>query len=107
MPVERLAFRACFFGFPQQISNEMSTLELRHSISSLLEQTEDAELMQSILVLLRKSLTVPSPGIVAFDAEGAPITEEELVESILEGSREVRAGRKIALIDLKNELLAE
>lgn len=85
----------------------MSTIELRHSIGSLLEQTEDAELMQSILILLRKSVTQPAPGIVAFEADGAPITEEELVASILEGSLEVRAGKKIALIDLKKELLAE
>jgi len=87
--------------------NCMSTLELRHSISSLLEQTDDAELMQSILILLRKSLTLPAPGIAAFEADGTPITEDELVASILEGSREVRAGKKIALADLKKELLAE
>ncbi|MDO8367662.1 MAG: hypothetical protein Q7T20_12750 [Saprospiraceae bacterium] len=85
----------------------MSTLELRHSISSLLEQTEDAELMQSILVLLRKSVTLPAAGFAAFEADGTPITEDELVASILEGSREVRAGKKIALADLKKELLAE
>ena len=85
----------------------MSTLELRHSISSLLEQTDDAELMQSILILLRKSLTLPAPGIAAFEADGTPIAEDELVASILEGSREVRAGKKIALADLKKELLAE
>lgn len=83
----------------------MSTLELRHSITTLLEKTEDAELMQSILVLLRKSLS--APGIAAYDIDGAPITEDELVASILEGSREVREGKKIRLEDLKNELLGE
>ena len=85
----------------------MSTLELRHSINSLLEQTEDVELMQSILILLRKSLVLPAAGLAAFEADGTPITEDELVTSILEGSREVRAGKKIALADLKKELLAE
>ncbi len=85
----------------------MSTLELRHSISSLLEQTEDAELMQSILILLRKSFTRPAAGIAGFEVDGTPITEDELVASILEGSREVRAGKKITLADLKKELLAE
>jgi len=85
----------------------MSTTELRFSIASLLEQTDDAELMQSILVLLRKSLTLPAPGIAAYEADGTPITEDELVASILKASQEVRAGKKIALADLKKELLAE
>lgn len=85
----------------------MSTLELRYSISALLEQTDDTELMQSILVLLRKSLALPAPGIAAYEADGTPITEDELVASILGASVEMRAGKKIALADLKQELLAE
>jgi hypothetical protein len=85
----------------------MSTKEIRSSIVALLEQTDDAELMQSILILLRRSLTIPAPSAAAYEADGTPISEEELVESILEGSREVRAGKKIALEDLKKELLAE
>ena len=85
----------------------MSTTELRLSITSLLEQTDDAELMQSILVLFRKSLALPAPGIAAYEADGTPITVNELVASILEASQEVRAGKKIALADLKKELLAE
>lgn len=84
----------------------MSTVELRLSIVALLEQTEDAELMQSILVLLRKSMAVPAPGVVAYEADGTPLTEDELVASILEASREVREGKKISLDDLKKELLA-
>ena len=75
----------------------MSTVELRNSIARLLERTEDAELMQSILTLLRKSLTPPSPGIAAYEADGTPITEDELVSSILGGSLEVRAGKKIPM----------
>ncbi len=85
----------------------MSTIELRLSIVALLEQTDDAELMQSILVLLRKSLAVPAPGVVAYEADGTPITEDELVASILEASQEVREGKKISLDDLKKELLGE
>lgn len=85
----------------------MSTKEIRLSIVALLEQTEDAELMHSILVLLRRSLTLPSSSAAAYEADGTPISESELVETILAGSREVRAGNKIALADLKKELLAE
>lgn len=85
----------------------MSTKELRLSITTLLEQTDDAELMQSILVLLRKSLSIPAPGITAYEADGTPITEEELVASILEASQEVRAGKKFTLADLKKEFLSE
>ena len=85
----------------------MSTNELRLSIASLLEQTDDAELMQSILILLRKSLAMPAPGIAGYEADGTPITGDELVASILEASQEVRMGKKVALADLKKELLAE
>ncbi len=85
----------------------MSTVELRLSIVALLEQTDDAELMQSILVLLRKSLAAPAPGVIAYEADGTPITEDELVASILEAGKEVREGKKISLVDLKKELLGE
>ena len=85
----------------------MSTRELRHSIATLLNQTEDAELMQSILVLLSRSLAQPAPGIAAYEADGAPITEDELVKSILEAGKEIQAGNKIALTDLKKELLGQ
>lgn len=85
----------------------MSTQEIRSSIVALLDQTDDAELMQSILILLRRSLVPPAVSSAAFEADGTPISEEDLVESILQGSREVRAGKKIALKDLKQELLAE
>ncbi len=85
----------------------MSTKEIRSNIVTLLEQTDDAELMQSILILLRRSLTRPAPNAAAYEADGTPISEEELVKSILDGSREVRGGKKIGLKDLKNELLAE
>ena len=85
----------------------MSTIELRRSITSLLEQTDDIELMQSVLVLLRKSLAVPAPGIAGYEADGTPITEDELVASILESSQEVREGKKIAFDDLKRALLSE
>ncbi len=85
----------------------MSTVELRLSIVALLEQTDDAELMQSILVLLRKSLAAPAPGVIAYETDGTPITEDELVASILEAGKEVREGKKISLVDLKKELLGE
>jgi len=85
----------------------MSTKEIRSNIVELLEQTDDAELMQSILILLRRSLTRPAPSAAAYEADGTPISEDELIKSILESNLEVRAGKKIGLEDLKKELLAE
>ncbi len=85
----------------------MNTNQLRLSIANLLEQTEDAELMQSILTLLQKSLALPGPGIAAFDTDGTPISEEELIASILDAGEEARAGHTIPLSDLKKELLSE
>lgn len=85
----------------------MSTDQLRLRIANLLEQTDDAELMQSILTLLQKSLALPGHEAAAFEADGTPISEGELIASILEAGQEVRAGRKISLADLKKELLSE
>ncbi len=85
----------------------MNTNHLRLSISNLLEQTEDAELMRSILTILQKSLAISDSGIAAYDADGTPISEEELIASILDAREDMRAGNKILLADLKKELLIE
>ncbi len=85
----------------------MNTYQLRFSIAALLEQTEVAALMQSILNPLQKLLVFPSPGVPAFKADGSPISEEEQIACLLEAGEDVRAGNKIPLAELKIELLTE
>ena len=78
----------------------MSTTELRGSISDLLEQTDDTELMLSILILLKKSIPASSNETAVFEADGTPISEDELVATILSARDEMREGNKIPFEDL-------
>ncbi len=81
----------------------MNSKELRFSIINLVQETEDPEILQSIYTILKKFLTVEPSNFVGFEVDGTPITEEELVKSILEGTREAKAGNKIPFEQLKAE----
>jgi len=81
----------------------MTSKELRFSIINLVQKTEDPEILQSIYTILKK-IIAPAPAEVAgYETDGTPITEDELVKSILEGSREAKAGNKIPFEQLKAE----
>ena len=82
----------------------MTTKDLKISIAHLLEDTSDVEVLQSIYVLLTRVQSAAQDDIIGYEASGEAITEDELVASILEGSRQARAGQKIAFKDLKAEL---
>lgn len=79
----------------------MSARDLKLNIIHLLDQTEDEEFLNSILVLLLRSLQPVQPGVAGYDADGSPVTEEELVKSILDASREMREGKKISINEMK------
>jgi len=81
----------------------MNITELKFSITQLLENTNDTEVLQSIYTLLKK-LSQEEESIAGYDVEGEPISEDELVASILEASRDSKAGNKIAMDDLKREM---
>lgn len=80
----------------------MNITELKFSIRQLLENTNDTEVLQSIYTLLKK-LSQEEESIAGYDVEGEPISEDELVATILEASRDSKAGNKIAMNDLKRE----
>lgn len=82
----------------------MTTQDLKLSIVDLLEDTSDAEVLQSIYVLLTRIQPTEQDDIAGYEADGEPITEEALVASILEGSREARAGQKISMENMRAEL---
>ncbi|MBP8238631.1 MAG: hypothetical protein KAX50_01615 [Saprospiraceae bacterium] len=85
----------------------MNTYQLRFSIVALLEQTEVAALMESILNPLQKLLVFPGPGVPSFEADGSPSSEEELIACLLEARENVRSGNEIPSAELKTEPLAE
>ncbi len=80
----------------------MNITELKFSITQLLENTNDTEVLHSIYTLLKKLSQEES--IAGYDVEGEPISEDELVATILEASRDSKAGNKIAMDDLKREM---
>lgn len=80
----------------------MNITELKLSITQLLENTNDSEVLQSIYTLLKK-LSQEEESIVGYDVEGEPISEDELVATILEASRDSKVGNKLAMNDLKRE----
>lgn len=85
----------------------LNTHQLRFSIAALLEQTEVAALMQSILKPLQKLFVFPGPGLHVFEADGSPFLEEELIACLLEAGENVRSGNEIPSAELKTEPLAE
>jgi hypothetical protein len=83
----------------------MAITDLRYAVYDLLEQTDDAELLNSILVLLRKSaLSGATAKVAGYEADGEAISEDELVISILEASRDIRQGHRISFTSMKQEL---
>ncbi len=81
----------------------MTTQELKFSITHLVQETEDSELLFSLYTIMKRMFPEKAERIAGYEADGQPITEEELVESILISQQEVRAGKKIPFQQLKTE----
>ena len=82
----------------------MSAQDLKLSIGQLLTTTEDPEILALVYALLKKFSLFEADGIAGYEADGTPITDEDLVESIVASSREVRAGQIISHAEMKNLL---
>lgn len=80
----------------------MSNEQLKYSIHSLLEEIEDADLLKSIYILLQR--TQVSDEVVGYEIDGTPISEDDLVASILEEKASVARGERISFEDMKKEL---
>lgn len=81
----------------------MSNEQLKYSISNLLDEIEDTELLNSIYVLLKH--TQPTKDIVGYEPDGSAISEEELIASILEDKPAIAAGQVISFEAMKKELV--
>lgn len=79
----------------------MSARDLKFSIHQLLEQTEDTETLTLVYALLKKLTFLEENDIVGYEVDGTPITEREFVESVLESSRDAKAGRILSHSEMK------
>ena len=82
----------------------MSARDLKFSIHQLLEQTEDTETLTLVYALLKKLTFVEENDIVGYEPDGTPITDKEFVESVLESSREAKAGKMLSHSEMKTLL---
>lgn len=82
----------------------MTNQELKITIHNLVNQTEDPEILLSIHVLLKKLLSSKSDSHIAgYAPSGAPISEEELVASVLEADLDIQKGNGISLSEMKKK----
>lgn len=79
----------------------MSAPELKLSIRQLLDHTDDPEVLVLVYSLLKKLAPLNEEGIAGYEADGTPITDEELVESVLASSRETKAGHILTTAEIK------
>lgn len=82
----------------------MDIQNLKISIVHLLSDTHDVEVLQSIHTLLRKMPSSEDMDIAGYEADGEPISEEELIHSILEASADAKSGNTISFEKMKAEL---
>jgi len=79
----------------------MSTHEIKLSIHHLLEDTDDPEVLAIVYALLKKLTLSEADDIAGYEADGSPISAEALINSVLESSREAKAGQIISHAEMK------
>ncbi len=80
----------------------MTTQELRVTIHHLINKTDDPEILQSIYVLLKNLLSGELDNdIVGYEADGAPITSEAFLRSILKADEDIERGNAISFQAMK------
>ena len=84
----------------------MGAPELKFSIHQMLDDTEDPEVLALVYALLKKfTLLGSDENVVGYEADGTPISDSEFVSSILESSRESRAGQTLSHEEMKTLLV--
>jgi hypothetical protein len=80
----------------------MSALDLKISINQLLDRTDDPEVLALVYALLKKMTTFyDTADIIGYEADGTPITERELIQSIIESTESVKNGNFVTHHDMK------
>lgn len=82
----------------------MSARDLKFSIHQLLEKTEDPETLALVYALLKKLTFFEENDIIGYEPDGTPITDKEFIESVLESSREAKAGKILSHLEMKTLL---
>lgn len=82
----------------------MTNQELKITIHTLVDETDDMEVLQSILVLLKKVLSVQSHGNIAgYSASGAPVTKEELIKLVIDADLDIQKGNGVSFEEMKKK----
>jgi hypothetical protein len=82
----------------------MTNQELKITIHDLVNETDDPEILLSIHVLLKKLLSAKTDhNIAGYAPNGAPITDEELVASVLAADLDIQKGNGLSFSDMKKK----
>lgn len=80
----------------------MTTQELKITIHGLVNETDDPEILRSIYVLLKKLLATSTDNdVVGYEADGTPISADDLIASALEAEEDIKNGRIVSLREIK------
>ena len=73
----------------------MSAIELRSSIFNLLEETRDEEVLEAYYQILIQLLRVQKQPFIGFDAEGLPLSDEDLRSAVRAAQQRISSGKSI------------
>lgn len=80
----------------------MTTQELRITIHGLVNETDDPEILRSIYVLLKKLIANSTDNdVVGYEADGTPVSADDLIASALEAEEDIKNGRIVSLKEIK------
>ena len=81
----------------------MSSKELRLSITQIIEQINDATVLEAYYEILKNLLKVQKSQVVGYDIDGDSITREKLESKIVDAKKRIESGQSISNEDLKND----
>ena len=76
-----------------EIFEKMSAIEIRSSITTLLDNTTDEETLDAYYQILLNLIRVQNRTVVAYDADEKPLTLQQLRQEVEAASTRVQAGR--------------
>ena len=81
----------------------MSAIEIKSSIVNILDKTRDEEILEAYYQILLNLLRVQRRAVVGYDADGRPMTDEDLHEAANAASARVGSGYFIRHEEVKKQ----
>ncbi len=75
----------------------MSTKELKLSINQIIEQTNDATILEEYYEILKDLLEVQQTQIIGYDENGQSITKQKLEINVLKAKKRMEMGHFIRI----------